>query len=526
MDGTIEWGESMDGSTQRSVDLARQQAMRGEVALAEATCRGVLKGEPNQGDALNILGMLALQSGRIDEAVEVLGRAVAANPLAVSFHSNLGMALSTKGRLDDAIAEFRRAIALKPDYAEAHSNLSLSLTRRGLHEEAIQACQEAIRLQPTWAELYVNYGSALRESGRLDDAMAAFRKAIALKPSLVNGHMNLGAALVAAGEHERGIESLRRAVQVQPKAPLAHWNLGMALLLVGNYEQGWAEYEWRFATRQWLGRPTRLRQGRWDGAELGGRSVLVYGEQGFGDAIQFARYVPMVAGRGGKVVLQVKRELVRLMKGLVGVERVIAEGEEDEAIEVQCPLLSLPGIFGTTVGTIPVGAPYLSAEENAAAGWRARLDNGDRRLKVGLAWTGKTLPGTRRSVGLDRLAAFWGVEGVRFVSLQKEAEAAGSRDGMDMVDWTAELKDFADTAALISCLDLVISIDTSVAHMAGAMGKATWVMLPFAADWRWLVGRGDSPWYPTMRLFRQKKADDWSGPVAEIAAALAERVRA
>jgi Flp pilus assembly protein TadD len=478
------------------LDTGRAAHRAGHLAEAEEVYRQVLQREPSSAAAMHLLGVLALQAGRNEEAVELMQRAITQRPGAADFHCNLGLALAGVGKFDEAVAALGRALELRPGYAEAYSNLGLILGKQRRTGESIAAHQRALELRPGVPDIHVNLGSALVAAGRPHDALAEYR----------------------------------RALEIQSDHAMAHWNLGLTLLLLGDYAQGWPEYEWRHAAAG-AGSGRRFPGPQWDGSDLAGRNILLYNEQGLGDMIQFARYVPLVAGRGGRVLLECGPELAPLMGRLQGVAELVDRGAVLPAGAAHCSLMSLPRVFGTSLETIPSRVPYLAAEAQKIAQWRDRLDGTNDQgqekpvLNVGLVWAGRPRPNPHRSIGLPALASLGGIAGVRLISLQKgeaSKEAQAAPLGMRLTDWTAELNDFGDTAALIANLDLVISIDSAAAHLAGAMGKAAWVMLTFDADWRWLLGRWDSPWYPKMRLFRQEEIGDWTRPIAEVAASLRE----
>ncbi len=371
-----------------------------------------------------------------------------------------------------------------------------------------------------------------RSTGRSGSAgrtgsIAAHRRAIALKADFPEAYTNLGNALKGQGNIAAAIAACRQAIALNPDLPDAHHNLSLTLLLNGEFAEGWREYEWRWQTKQL--RPRGFAQPLWSGEAVDGRVLLLHAEQGYGDMIQFCRYVPLVAARG-RVVLEAPRALVRLFSGLAGVERIVVQGDPLPAFDLHCPLLSLPRAFATTLETIPGGVPYLGTDPAQVSAWRDRLA-GLARLRVGLVWAGEPratdrIRGAvdrRRSISLGHFARLAGVGGIAFVSLQKGEAAAQTRSpppGLRLHDWTGELEDFADTAALIAALDLVISVDTAVVHLAGALGKPVWLLNRFDTDWRWLLDREDSPWYPTLRLFRQHRPGDWAGVLERVAAAL------
>jgi hypothetical protein len=360
-----------------------------------------------------------------------------------------------------------------------------------------------------------------------------FDRALKLRPDSAATLNNVGNILHGQGRISEAAEVYRRALRIKPDYGLVHWNLGLMLLLQGELEQGWTEYEWRLQVKQ-FGPRTVFNRPQWDGGDLDGQRIVFHAEQGFGDVIQFARYLPEIARRGGRIVLACHTEMHRLMRsagrtrGEVGslVEDWVMPDAMLPAYDTHCPMMSLPKAMGTTLANIPLEMiPYIWTEPALQEQWRKRLE-GVRDLKVGVAWAGRsTHPNDRnRSFALQTLAPLAGVKGVRLFSLQKGEPARQTKEaGFEITDWTEELEDFADTAAMVEQLDMVISADTSVVHLAAAMGKPTWVLLPFVPDWRWMMDREDSPWYPSMRLFRQPKIGDWQTPIARVVEALKSR---
>ena len=528
---------------------------KGQLDEAIAAYRQAIALKPEYAEAHNNLGSALREKGQLDAAIAAYGQAIGLQPDLPEAHSNLGDALNDKGQADAAIAACRRAIALKPDHASAYNNLGVALHSKGQPDEAIAAYFQAITHQPGYPKAYSNLGNALREKGLLDEAIAAYRQALALKPNYSEAHSNLGNTLRETGQLDEAIAACRQALALKPNYPQAYNNLGNALqdkgqldeaiaayqqaialkanypeahvnlafvlLVRGYFLPGWEEYEWRWKFKEAASLQRNFTPPQWDGGPLGGRTLLLHAEQGFGDAIQFIRYLPRVAQGGGNIILECQPELERLFQRMAPDLLVLARGQTLPAFDVHGPLLSLPRVFATDLNTIPQSVPYLHAEAAEAAIWHEHLTGLGPSLKVGLVWAGSpTHTNDRnRSLKLASLAPLGEVPGVRFLSLQKGGAAAEARTppaGMELIDSVEKLKDFADTAALIANLDLVIAVDTAVAHLAGAMGKPVWTLLPFAHDWRWLVGRSDSPWYPTMRIFRQPSPRDWEPVIAEV----------
>jgi tetratricopeptide (TPR) repeat protein len=545
-------------SADESLQFALAHHRDGRFAEAEAIYRQVLAGDSRNPQALNLLGTLAMQTGRLPLAADLLGRAIEARPEMASFHCNLGEAYRRMEQLDDAIAHFRRAIELDPSLAMAQNNLGLALGDREEWPLAAEAFRAAIELQPDCAPFHSNLGNVLKEAGDLDAAVAELERAVELDPASPESHNNLGVALAAqdradeaiasylravqlnprygdafsnlgnalftTGDYDRAVKVCRTAVSLAPDSPAAHWNLAVALLRTGNFEAGWPEHEWRLRTK--LKFPVRpFPQPQWRGEPLAGRTIFLHAEQGFGDGIQYVRYVKLVAERGGRIILECHPELRRLFEGFPGTEQVLARGEPLPDFDLHCPLASLPFACRTRLETIPADVPYLSAQPDLARAWTTKLGPA-KRPRVGIVWAGNpTHPNDRvRSVALKQLAPLARAN-VEFHSLQKApspaAQAFDPAVGLRVIDHHRELTDYIETAALISCCDLVIAVDTSVAHLAGALGATTWVLIPFVADCRWLVGRDDSPWYPTMRLFRQLRRDRWDDAIDAMAHELA-----
>ena len=412
----------------------------------------------------------------MDEAQACYERAVALRPDRVESLIGLGAVLRAQGRLEEAFARYRLALVLSPDHPGAHNNLGVALVDLGRPEEAVAHYERALALQPNRAETHSNLGIALQRQSRYAEALACYGRALAIKPDYAE----------------------------------AHFNRAHALLLTAELDGGWQEYEWRFAVARY---DRKFDQPLWSGGPLGGRSILIHAEQGFGDALQFVRYIPAVAEHGGWVVLEVPKPLVRVARTVTGASEIVAAGD---------PLLSLPRVFATNLATIPGAVPYLRVPAEASAGWAERIPT-TFGLRVGLVWAGTTVG----AIDLRLLQPLWEVDGVSWFSLQvgERSGDISSLGGAKITDLSPWLTDFAETAAAVCRLDLVISVDTSVAHLAGALGRPTWLLLRFPAEWRWLLERDDSPWYPTARLFRQRKEGDWLEVAREVAAALAQMVR-
>jgi tetratricopeptide (TPR) repeat protein len=439
-----------------------------------------------------------------------------------------GSELLQTGNAAEALVRFQAARDIDPSNAILHLHAGAALHDLGRYEEAITCYRHAIDIAPSMGEAHNNLGNSLMALGRFAEAADSFSRSSVLLASSPVPPAARATALQAQGRVAEAEADCRRALMLDPAFAAAHWNLAINLLLQGRYMEGWQEYEWRWQKPDFTSPCRHTDVPLWDGSSLEGRTILLHAEQGFGDAIQFARYIPLVAQCGGMVVVECHAQLVQLLQTVKGVQAVIPFGAPLPPFTCQAPLLSLPRIFGTTLQTIPSRCPYVSITVEYRKKWAALMHAHPATLRVGLVWAGKSYPDPLRSCRLAELALLAAVPDVTFYSLQLGAgsEQAGSPpSGMRLIDVTDRIHDFADTAALIEQLDLVISIDTAVAHLAGALGKPAFVLLPFAPDWRWLLERSDSPWYPSMRIFRQKQPGDWGEAMIRIHAAIDTFVR-
>jgi hypothetical protein len=420
------------------------------------------------------------------------------------------------------MAEAEAAFRALPDDAEALSNLGAVLNATQRHGEAEAACRGAIALQPGFWAAWGNLGTALHRQLRYGAAVAAYAEALRRNPADVNALTNLGVALTEQGRMEAALAVHAAAVALAPDNAAVRCNRALALLAAGDLKQGFAENEWRWQVPGML--PHGVAGPCWQGEDPAERTILVHDEGGYGDTLQFVRYVPLLAARGARVVLRVQPPLVRLLARLPGVAAVLPRGAEPPDYDFHCPMLSLPHCFATTLETVPARVPYLRADTARAATWRARLAGAG--LRVGLVWAGASRPrmavahamDTRRSLPAGALAPLADIPGVRFVSLQKDHPLP---DRPVLADPMPECVDFADTAAVVAALDLVIAVDTAVAHLAGALGRPVWLLSRYDSCWRWLHGRRDSPWYPGLRLYRQPAPGEWAPSLREVAADLA-----
>jgi hypothetical protein len=498
---------------------------QGEFDKAERLYAGILEYRPDDFDALHMLGMLHFQRHRMVEALRFLARALKVNSGSADALSNLGLALHSTGRYDEAISSYRHALDLAPDHPEILYNLGNAFLALDNVDDALSNYDHVLAIAPGHAGALVNRGNALLRLNQPVEAMASYDAALASLPGHPQILTNRGHALRRRDMPVEALADFRAALAAAPEFPEAHFEAAMTQLSMGDFEAGWKEYEWRWKTGAFARHPSQPKAPLWLGdTPISGKTILLHAEQGFGDTIQFIRYAPLLAGRGAKIVCEVQPELHPLLSQHENVAlkdiTFVAAGESRPAFDLHCPLLSLPLAFGTQPGTIPAAVPYLAASAERRTCWRDRLPPG--RLRAGFVWSGQSSHNndSNRSIALPRLSELFENPEVRCFSLQRDlrdADGEALRDLPNLVHLGGELRDFADTAAIISFLDVVISVDTAVAHLAGALGKPVMILLPFAADFRWMRGRDDSPWYPGARLLRQPAFGDWDGVIARVA---------
>jgi tetratricopeptide (TPR) repeat protein len=538
----------------------------GQFDRAMTTLERALKSDPSNPDTLNNLGCLLMRQQDVAAAKAHFEKAMRAKPDYPQAHYNLGNVLRTQGKINDAIAHYETALRLRPQYPEALFQLGQALRAEGRLDEAIAAYEKALigepnhprllhhlgnllrekgepqaaiirydaalRLKPDYAEALVNYGTALRDTGKLDEAMAKYQEALRLAPLVPDVHINIGTLLHHQGRMKDAIASYDTALRFQPDNGDAQWNKAIAQLALGNYREGWPLYESGLDVKGKRGK-LMFKAKRWDGRPFQDKRLLIWGEQGLGDTLQFVRYAKLCKARGGKVIVMCVPSLARLIRTNPFVDEVVTAATESD-FDFQASLMSLPYIFGTSLETVPADIPYLSVTKDATEKWAKRFDGADG-FKVGLVWAGSSREGDaisalidkRRSLHLSELKPLLDTKGVRFYSLQLGAAAAqitelGLQD--KIADFTSDISDFMDTAAIIDRLDLVISVDTSTAHLAGALGKPLFVLSRFDACWRWLQNRESNPWYPQARIFGQPKAGDWDSVIQQVHTALGSAI--
>jgi tetratricopeptide (TPR) repeat protein len=492
------------------LNLGAALAAAGDAAGAAAAYRTILDSAPDHPGALYNHGNLRRNEGAHAEALDLYRRCVAARPDDVRALTALGQQLTDAGSFGEARAVLARALRLAPDDARIWNALGIALWRSGLAESAVAHYGRAHRLDPSFAGVLTNLGIALRHLGRQSEALACHREATRRLPDSPMAWTNLGVTLVADNLLDAGIDAYERSLALAPGNAEASFNRGVARLLKGDFKGGFEDYEARW--RRPDVRPLPLGAPLWDGGDIAGKRLLLFAEQGYGDTIQCARFAAPLAAAGASVILHVQPELVRLLTGMPGVSAVMSRDTAPPPHDLRAPLLGLPHLLGTTEATIPSPEGYLPALPSRRSQDR-RLD----RLRVGIVWAGSPthLNDRNRSCRLTDMLELAANPRIDLVSLQKGEAAAelGRGEAALVEDAGSACRDFADTARVLSGLDLLISVDTSVAHLAGAMGIRVWTMLPFAPDWRWMLERDTSPWYRTMRLFRRKRADSGFGPV-------------
>jgi len=541
----------------------------GRLEQAETGYRDVLSSDPDNADAIHLLGVIAFQRGDLEDARASVTQAISLDPSVALYHANLGRIAKARGQLSEAISAYRQAISLEPDASDVLSDLAGALVEVGQYQESLITSQQALDLHPNFPQAMINQaeacfqlGRAAQEEGRTDDAETQYRKAISSNPDHVEAHTNLGnilradgrlnealecyaqaltifpgqsqthsnkgVALQETGRREDAITSYREAIRLDDNNAEARRNLSMALLKGGAFEEGWSEFEWRWKTPHFAAIRRQWKKPQWAGERLSGRTVLVHAEQGFGDCFQMARYIPELKKRGGRVIVEAPDVLAEVLQTVGGIDEMITPGNPSlPNHDFHIPMMSLPGAFDTTFDNVPTPEGYLFAPRDAIERWQSKIpDTGKRKTgsRVGIVWKGNPIHprDSARSPGLEAFRPLLDTS-TTFYSLQKDGggediRAAGLTG--QLVDLEPELQTFSDTAAAIDQLDLIITPDTAVAHLAGAMGKPVWILLEHIGEWRWFEEREACPWYVSARVFRQESSGDWGNVVGRITAAL------
>ncbi|WP_186464980.1 tetratricopeptide repeat protein [Azospirillum brasilense] len=524
----------MGAKTNLQAALAKHMA--GDLRGAEALYRDMIRRYPRAPETRHAhgnLGAIHLVEGRLEHAEQSLRAALRLAPNDPGVLGNLGLALRGRGRLDEAVSCHRKALNGAPTSANALNNLGVSLTERGDTEEAIACFERLLGLTPDAPDALFNLSVAFERANRLEEAARHYGKVLDRAPGHLGALNNLGNTLGELGAVDEALECYGRALSLDPENADAHWNRALTRLLLGDFANGWREFEWRWKAPVMQGQRRRFDQPAWNGGPLTGRTILLHAEQGLGDTLQFLRFVPLLRDAGAtRVLLEVQPPLLSLLRASPAVEGVeviprspdFPGGSNLPPFDLHAPLMSLPLLLNRSHPAAP-DTPLLRASEAATRIWTDRLTAAapSARIRCGLVWAGRREHANdrRRSLPLAALAPLRELAGVQWVSLQVGPAVADLASWSDApFDASPFLTDFAATAAALASLDLVVTVDTAVAHLAGSLGRPTWVLLPFAPDWRWMLGRADSPWYPTARLFRQSRLGDWSGPVSEVAGEL------
>jgi tetratricopeptide (TPR) repeat protein len=527
---------------------------RGQLQHAEALYKEILQTQPEHADALHLLGVIVYQRGQLALAIKLISNAIRINPKHSDAHANRGLVFHALKRYEDALASYERALTIRPDFVEAlnnrgnvlkdlkrydealssydrtlslNANFAEALSNRGIvlfelkrYDDALASYDRALTIKPEYANALANRGNALKELKRYDEALASYDHALQLKPDFADALSNRGLVLMELKRYDEALISYDRAVSVKPNYIDAYWNKCLCQLLLGDYANGWRNHEARWQTEQMRKSYRTFKQPLWLGEQsLRGKTILLHAEQGFGDTLQFCRYTSQVKALGATVLLQVPHALNALLQSLQGVDVLLNNGEALPDFDYHCPLMSLPLAFHTTLASIPANTPYLFSHAERLKKWQAKL--GEKTLpRIGLVWSGNSTQKNdhNRSIALSEFSHTLN-NAVHFFSLQKEvrdADAAILASFNNVQHFGEQLQDFADTACLCELMDVIIGVDTSVTHLAGAMGKPVWLLLSNNADWRWLLNRDDSPWYSSMQLLRQPALGNWQSVFKQV----------
>ncbi len=505
--------------------IAHHQA--GNFAAAEQLYRQILQQQPQNVNVLSMMGVICCQRGDLEQGIVLYRQVLAIRPEHREARENLNLALWKQGKrwMDEAIAHFNLAINFEPANVPTHNVLASIYLEQGLYEQAVTLYQQSLAADPSNITALNGIGAALQLQGKSSFAAHFYQRALALQPNNIDSLVGVSKAMLDQGNLDDALSLINRALSLSPNHAIARYNRALMLIQQGNFHEGFAEYEWRFKTGEFP--PCPFKQPVWDGKPLLGKTLLLHAEQGLGDTLQFIRYAAIATQSGGRVIFTCHRPLIRLLSMLPGIADFIPLGLPLPAFDVYAPLLSLPAILGTTLETVPHSVPYISPP---ASDWQLPIappfSNADPHLlKVGIVWSGGNLykQNYRRSLSLKQFEPVLEVPNIALYSLQKgipQIEIAELGWESRLQDLSDHLSDMADTATAIAQLDLVITVDTSVAHLAGALGKPVWLLLSHVADWRWISDRDDTPWYPTMRLFRQHQPGDWQPLMQRVAGEL------
>lgn len=500
---------------------------RGDDQEVRQCCLELLKSSPNDARALFLLASLAADMRQIDEGLQWARRALQASPGAAAPHYAMGRVWEAAGRYREAEASYGASLQIDPHNAKAHNNLGVVLHMQGRLDAALVCYRKALEIDPALPQANQNYAAIVRSPEARELAVEGYLRHLAANPRDAEAFQNLANVYDALGRSDEALASFDRALAIEPERAEAHYGKAQVCLARGDYEKGWKEYAWRWKIDGFNAPARRFSQPMWQGDRRSGQTILLHGETGLGDTLMFVRYAPLVAERCATVILECQPPLKSLLANAKGIGQIVAQGEPIPAFDAHSPFIDLPRVLGTTLETIPWSGPYVHADAKRVDEWRSRLGPQDSsKRRIGLVWaTNPENPSSvKKSLPLETFAPLATIPGLELYSLQKgpaAAELAHAPPALKIIDAGSQLGDFSDTAAMASLLDLVITVDTSVAHLAGAMALPTWVLLAHSPDWRYHLKRSDDPWYPTaMRLFRQPSDGDWAAVVAQVAEAL------
>jgi tetratricopeptide (TPR) repeat protein len=466
------------------------------------------------------LGRFFDDRGEPGEAFRFFQKAVELDPTLVAAYNDLGAICQGRGQIKEAVQFYQKALSLHTNFAEANYNLANAYKELGQWPEVVHYSKRAIELDPGLPEASYILGIAFYELDQLEEAIRCWQRTLQLNPGHQDAYNNLGVAFQDKHELKKAQTCFQKVIQNNPDFSEAHWNKSLCHLLAGSFSEGWNEYQWRFQIKE-IFNNRHFSQPLWEGGPLLGKKILLYAEQGLGDTIQFIRYIPLVVKQGGRVLVECQEDLVSLLESIEGIELLIKQGQPLPGFDVQCPLLNLPLNFKMSLEDIPASIPYLSVNPALIEKWRDLLASDRADIKIGLVWAGRPThkKDRKRSLSLEAFDRLSDLPGITYYSLQKGEAAQQLRNisgSLKPINVSEKLVDFTETGALIENLDLIITVDTAVAHLAGALGKPVWTLLPYSPDWRWLLDREDSPWYPSMRLFRQPSPGDWDSVIHSV----------
>jgi cytochrome c-type biogenesis protein CcmH/NrfG len=503
------------------LESARRLQQEGKFAQAEPIFRQWLQKQPSDIQGWNDLGVCLGQQSKFDGAMDAFKRAIQIQPEHLASYRNLALVYEKRNDLDHAAEVYRAAVSRFPTSVPCLESLGILLARLDQMNDAVACFAAALKLEPQSRRIAFHLGKALVHAEQIDAGIDLLQQVLKIEPANVEVHYELALALRRANRHGDALVAVEKLLEISPNHNEGLGTRALLLLALGDYQRGWREYEHRWNSVSFTGKKRETPPPEWAGEDLTGRTILLYTEQGYGDAIQFIRYVPLLAKRGAKVLLETSLDLLPLFRNVEGLTSAFTPTGHPPKFDFHCPLLSLPGIFQTTRETIPAQVPYLWPAQNLTDEWTPRLVPYADNLKVGIVWGGNVKPDKYRAAKLEHFAPLAGLPNIKLFTLQKGSAAAQAikpPPGMNLINFTASISHFGDTAALISHLDLIVTIDTAVAHLAGAMGKRVFTLLPFAPDWRWLPDSKTTPWYPTMKLFRQYAPGNWAEVISRVMA--------